>query len=74
MIEKYYEVRCDYCNRVISHYPKIRPTRKDVEMYGARCTATKHFCSEECYANWNHDRQAKQYWNLRQHGRIHNYE
>ena len=73
MIEKFYEVRCDYCGRVINHYPKIRPTRSKIEkIIGVRCTATKHFCSDECFANWNHDRQATQYWNLKQKGRINN--
>lgn len=72
MIEKYYEVRCDYCGNVINHYPKNKPTRENIEDCGAICTATKHLCSSECFANWNHDRQERQYLNLKQNGRIHN--
>lgn len=73
MIEKFYEVRCDFCGTVINHYPKIRPTRERIEkIVGVRCTATKHFCSDVCYANWKHDCQERMYMNLRQNGRIHN--
>jgi len=39
---------------------------------GSCCTATKHFCSDVCYANWKHDCQERRYMNLRQNGRIHN--
>ena len=71
MIEKFYEVRCDFCDSVINHYPNNRPTRKNIEAYGGVCTATKHFCSDVCYANWKHDCQERQYMNLKQNGRIH---
>ncbi len=74
MITCFYEVRCDFCNRVINRYPIYRPDNKVLSKDGILCTPTKQFCSEECYDYWNHNRQENQYWNLRQHGRIHNNE
>lgn len=74
MIYRYFEVRCDYCGRTINHYPQRKPDNEVLRKDGIVHTRTKQFCSDECYANWNHDRQAKQYCNLRQHGRIHNNE
>lgn len=57
MIQKWYEVTCDYCGSGINHYIGSRPTRKMLEADGAVCTATKHFCSEMCWGEWNYDRQ-----------------
>lgn len=71
MIEKWYEVSCDYCGHVINHYINIRPPKEMLEEDGAICTATKQFCSNECFANWQHDKQAKQYLNLKQNGKLH---
>lgn len=74
MIYRYFEVRCDYCGRTINHYPQRKPDNEVLCRDGIVHTSTRQFCSEECYANWNHDRQARQYWNLLQRGRIHNNE
>ena len=71
MIQKWYEVSCDYCGRVINQYIDKKPTKEMLEADGVVCTATKQFCSETCCGEWNHDRQARQYLNLRQDGRIH---
>lgn len=72
MIYRYYELRCDYCGCVINHYPIRKPDNELLRKEGILHTSTKQFCSDECFANWNHDRQAKQYFNLRQQGRINN--
>ena len=70
MIEKWYEVTCDYCGAAINHYVKCKPTTEVMESDGIVCTAAKQFCSDECYANWNHDKQATQYFNLKQNGKL----
>lgn len=70
MIHKYYEVLCDYCGATINHYPERKPTNELLKRQGVTITATKQFCSEECYANYNHDRQQRQYLNLHPDGRI----
>ena len=72
MIQRWYEVTCDYCGCGINHYAVRKPTKEMLEADGAVCTATKQFCSDECYANWQHDRQERQYTNLHPDGRIHN--
>lgn len=59
MIQKWYEVTCDYCGHGINHYIGKKPSNAMIEDDGAICTATNHFCSEECFANWNHDRLAR---------------
>ena len=71
MIQRWYELTCDYCGCGINHYIAHKPNRDRLEADRVVCTATKQFCSEKCLAEWNHDRQAKQYMNLRQRGRIH---
>lgn len=72
MIVKFYEVRCDYCDRTINHYPRVKPSLDILRRDGIICTQTKTFCSQQCYDDWNHNRQEKQYMNLRQNGKIHN--
>ena len=74
MILRYFKVRCDYCGLTINHYPKRKPNNYLLCKDGIVHTNTKQFCSNECNANWNHDRQANQYWNLLLHGKIHNNE
>ena len=70
MIAKWYEVTCDYCGFAMNHYPGRKPTPEELRSDGFICTSTKQFCSEECFANWNHDRQEKQYLNLKQNGKL----
>lgn len=69
MVQKWYEVTCDYCGVAINHYIGIRPTRKMLEDDGVVCTPTKQFCNEICWGEWNHDNQEKRYLNLRQKGK-----
>lgn len=71
MIQKWYEVTCDYCGAGINHYIGRRPTREMLEAYGAVCTATKHFCRQECFDDWNHERLERQYMNLHPDCSIH---
>lgn len=52
MIEKWYEVTCDYCGTGINHYIGNKPTKEEMKDDRIVCTSTKQFCSNECYANW----------------------
>lgn len=70
MIQRWYEVTCDYCGCGINHYAVGKPTREMLEEDGIVCTATKQFCSDECYANWQHDRLERQHMNLYPNGLI----
>lgn len=71
MIEKWYEVTCDYCGCVINHFIGRRPTDDEIKEIGGYTTPTKQFCDYQCFSNWYHDKQEKKYLNLRQKGRIH---
>lgn len=72
MIYRFYDVYCDYCGRLIHTYADREPNNEDLKMDVSVVTSKRQFCSERCYDDWNHDRQSKQYSNLRQNGRIHN--
>lgn len=72
MIVKFYEVRCDYCGKVINHYPLKKPSRNVLDGDGVICSATKNFCSIDCYGLYLQNRREKQYMNLKQNGVIHN--
>lgn len=75
MITKWYKVTCDYCGRSIGgHYIACKPTKEEIQLDGGICTATKQFCSDECYGEWRHNAQERRYMNLQQNGRIHNNE
>lgn len=71
MIQKWYEVTCDYCGAAINHYASLKPTMAELEADGVICTATKQFCDDQCYADWQHDKQTRRYTNLHPDGKIH---
>ena len=71
MIKKFYEVTCDYCGVGINHYAVRKPSNSMLEKDGAVCTATKQFCSDQCFANWQHDHPERRYLNLHPDGKIH---
>lgn len=71
MIQLVYEVYCDYCGRALNHYIGKRPTTLQLLHDGFTCTATKTFCNNACYGDWNHDLLQKRYLNLHPDGRIH---
>lgn len=71
MIHKYYEVVCDYCGRTLNHYSYLKPDNELLRKHGFFTTATKQFCNETCFGDWKHDRQSRQYMNLKQKGIIH---
>lgn len=71
MIQKWYEVTCDYCGAVINHYIGRKPTKDELEADGATCTATKQFCCDQCFSSWQHDQQVRTYFNLHPGGEIH---
>lgn len=71
MVTRVYEVTCDYCGICLNRYIGKKPTMEELKVDGFVATATKVFCSERCQGDWNHDRNEKQYLNLRQNGRIH---
>lgn len=70
MIKRYWKVYCDYCGDELAEFDH-KPTRKELEQKNLFCTATKVFCSAQCYDDWNHDLQETRYLNLKQKGRIH---
>lgn len=74
MIERCYEVSCDYCGRTLNHYIKKRPSNELLRQDGFVTTPTKQFCDEECWGSWNHDRKQRQYLNIHPDGRIHREE
>lgn len=54
MLYKYYEIRCDYCKRIII-YTRSEPNDELLRKIGVlqtRSPRPKHFCSEWCYDNW----------------------
>lgn len=72
MIRRQYKVYCDYCENLLAEFHQ-RPTRDELEKKGFYCTATKVFCSSQCYGDWNHDLQETRYLNLKQKGVINKY-
>lgn len=52
MIEKWYEVTCDYCNWALNHYIGNKPTREELEDDGFIVYKGMVFCGEECFENW----------------------
>lgn len=71
MVQKWYEVTCDYCGRCLNHYIGKKPTKNELINDGFSCTSTKVFCDEACFAYWNHDKQERQFFNINPSGKIH---
>ena len=66
MISRIYEIRCDYCGRLLG-YSKDRPTNEQIrEQLGAIVIGQRHFCQESCAADANHDAAVKRAGNLKQ--------
>ena len=55
MIEKWYEVTCDYCGAAVNHYPGVKPTRKELENDGLVVFKDKVFCDQECLDSWKRE-------------------
>ena len=70
MIKRYYKVYCDYCGDLLAEFDH-KPTREELKRKCLTSTATKVFCSTQCFGDWNHDLQQTRYLNLEQKGRIH---
>lgn len=53
MIQKYYEVICDYCLAAIWHSTGSKEiTLQQVRDEYGFIVGKHHFCDEECYQNW----------------------
>lgn len=53
MIEKVYEVKCDYCGEVIIHgYKSIKFAESMAEDVGMRKYQGHHFCNDICLQKW----------------------
>ena len=52
MIEKWYEVTCDYCGWALNHYVGNKPTKKELENDGFIVYKGMDFCSERCLNDW----------------------
>lgn len=70
MIEKWYEITCDYCGTAITNYIGKKPTTEEMKNDGIICTATMQFCSDMCFADWKHEKATRQYFNLKQNGKL----
>lgn len=59
MIQKYYEVICDYCLTAIWHGISTKKiTLQEVKNNHGFIIGEHHFCNKECYHNWlNNNKQ-----------------
>lgn len=71
MLQKWYELSCDYCGSCIKHYIGRKPSREKLTADGVFTQGQKHFCSDACAAGFLHDLSKKKYLNLKQNGKIH---
>lgn len=55
MIEKWYEVTCDYCADAINHYIGNKPSRQEMVDDGIIVVNNKHFCSNDCYNKYKNN-------------------
>lgn len=66
MLRRIYEIRCDYCGRLLG-YSKDSPTDEQIrKQLGAIVVGKRHFCQESCAADANHDAAIKRAGNLKQ--------
>lgn len=66
MISRIYEIRCDYCGRLLG-YSRNRPTDEQIrKQLGVIAMGKHHFCHEGCAADANHDAAVKRAGNLKQ--------
>lgn len=52
MIEKLYEVTCDYCGFAINQYAGNKPSKKELENDGFIVYKGLVFCSKQCFNDW----------------------
>ena len=53
MIQKVYEVTCDYCDCVIIHaYYSKRNSISEVKRVGGLIKGNYQFCNQQCYQQW----------------------
>lgn len=71
MLQKWYELTCDYCGTCINHYIGRKPSREELTADGVITTSSKHFCSDICRGEFQHDLDEKKYCNLKQNGKFH---
>ena len=59
-VQKYVEVRCDFCREVIGHYEgsSIKIARRWAKEDGARLDNDLEFCNDDCY--WKYQDQQVQ--------------
>lgn len=69
-IKKYWLCSCDYCGTLIASFDH-KPSREDLSQKKIFLTATKVFCSENCWGDWQHDLQQIRYLNINKNGKIH---
>lgn len=52
MIEKWYEVTCDYCGKALNHYINMKPTTKMLKEDDIVVHNNHTFCDKECYTKF----------------------
>lgn len=52
MLEKWYELSCDYCGGAINHYPDRKPSKELLKKDCAVVSGDKHFCTQGCYEQY----------------------
>lgn len=57
MIEKWYEVTCDYCGFAINHYVGNKPGKKELENDGFIVYKGLVFCSKQCFNDWKAEQE-----------------
>ncbi len=66
MLRRIYEIRCDYCGRLLG-YSCDKPTPEQIrKQLGAMVIGKRHFCQESCAADAQHDTSVKRAGNLKQ--------
>lgn len=52
MIEKWYEVTCDYCGKAVNHYIGNKPNKNELIEDGFFVYKKLIFCDKECFKKW----------------------
>lgn len=59
MLQKWYELTCDYCGTCINHYIGRKPSHEELRGDGVFIQGQKHFCSDICRGEYQHDLDEK---------------
>jgi hypothetical protein len=57
MINKMYEIVCDYCGSADYGINSIKEAERQYKRVGSLVKGKHHFCGERCYKNWLGDKK-----------------